>query len=132
MHKNLSYIGLGLILAKIRFDVSLERQRNGHGWRCNRRIRFLNLNHNQRLAMEIWAEEHDLKLNKNGIKDIEKWILALDAYEYLIQNQKGLMRMKYVIDNPMPVSKQGSTWEEFVLWAKAWDEYNASLDSNLI
>lgn len=127
MSKYLNYIGLGLVLAKIRFDVSIERQQNGHTFRCNRRIRFLNLSEKQQAMIGLWAEEYDLPLVTIRFKDIQNWISALSAYRDLIDNQRGLKRMEYVIEHPIPTSKHGKTWDDFIVWVKGWDDFNTMM-----
>ena len=124
-------IGLGLILAKINFNVGLKRVASGHGFKITRYITFSAHTPQQYNAMWIWADENDLPglvYNKNRIgkiRDIQFWLDAFEPYTDLLKHKGNYERMTWVFENPMPRAYE--SYDTFLKWAAEWDSKNAEL-----
>ena len=122
-------IGLGLILAKINFNVGIKKVASGHGFQIVRSMTFSAYTPEQYNAMWIWADENDLPglvYNKNyigKIRDIQLWMNALEPYVDLLKRKGNYERMTWVIENPMPGAHESH--DTFLNWAVEWDLKNA-------
>jgi hypothetical protein len=124
----LSDIGLGVILASIRFNVALKSVFSGFGFRVVRSIAFSRLTPAQEKSIQLWANEHDLPiegLRIGKIDDIHLWLDALEIYKDMITHQAGYERMIWLRENPLP--KASADYETFLKWAHDWDAKNDEL-----
>ena len=122
-------IGLGLILAKINFNVGLRGISWGHGFKITRSITFSKYTPKQGQAAWLWMQENDLpsviERRVGTIDDIELWMDALEPYIDLLTNKKNYERMSWVLENPMP--KAHESFDTFLEWAAQWDNLNDEL-----
>tara|TARA_R100000808_G_scaffold9858_1_gene26756 strand:+ start:9508 stop:9921 length:414 start_codon:yes stop_codon:yes gene_type:complete len=131
-------IGLGLILAKINFNVGIKQVASGHGFKITRHITFSAHTPQQWIAMWTWAEENDLpglaysnwvdKRRIGKIRDIQFWLDALEPYTDLLKHKGNYERMAWVIENPVPRAHE--SYDTFLKWAAEWDSKNAEFGLN--
>tara|TARA_R110001583_G_scaffold26840_8_gene96454 strand:- start:515 stop:901 length:387 start_codon:yes stop_codon:yes gene_type:complete len=119
-------IGLGLILAKINFNVGIKAVASGHGFKIVRSMTFSTHTPQQWQAMQVWTVENDLptvvdrRLGTMG--GISEWMDALEPYIDLLKHKGNYERMVWVFENPMP--KANEPYDTFLKWAAEWDEQN--------
>jgi len=119
-------MGLGIIIGKIRFCVTPKKMYYGHGYKIHKHLYFNKCTETEVRLIQLWAEENDLlwqhKKRIGKRKDIELWLDALSPYEDLLTDQKGLTRIKWVFENPIPHAS--FPFDSFLEWASAWDALN--------
>ena len=115
MSDSLKYMGLGIVIAKARFRVRIDTQKHGFGFIRKWYIHIDNLHDGERKLVKIWADDEDIRFTTNRMykkDDILAWLDALSPYEELLHDQRGLARLNWMLENPMP--KSSDTWEEFL------------------
>lgn len=131
---SLGNIGLGLILAKINFNVGIKGVHSGHGYQMTRSITFRAKSPDQEKAAQVWAEEMELPVIVNQclgrIDDIRLWLDALSPYTDLLTNKKNYERMMWALENPMP--KAHEPFDSFLEWAALWDAKNEEFEISYI
>jgi hypothetical protein len=131
MSETMRNIGLGIILMKVRFSVSVAKVYNGFGFTTAMYVEMKNMTDHQRLAIQLWCDENDLpvKYRANRKDEIKAWVEALAPYESLLHDRSGYERTKWVLANPMPKSKSDE-WSDFYEWVQRWDDYNENGELN--
>jgi len=131
MSDSLKFMGLGIIIAKARFRVRVQSQETGFGFIRKWYIHIDNLHEGEMKLVKLWADDNDLRFKTNRLyktDDIIAWIDALEPYRELLHDQRGLERLEWVMDNPMPMyAMVNQTWEDFIAWAEEWDKFNEGL-----
>ena len=103
MSETMRNIGLGIILMKVRFSVSVAKVHNGFGFTTAMYVEMKNMTDHQRLAIQLWCDENDLPVKYRA----NKWVLA----------------------NPIPTSKRDE-WTDFYDWVQLWDDFNENGELN--
>lgn len=131
MSETMRSVGLGIIIVKVRFQVSVSKVTWGFGFRTNMYVDLGEMNEHQRLAMQLWCDENDLLLQSRvQEKDaLKAWVDALTPYETLLCDTRGWERMKWMMATPMPQARSKS-WNDFYEWAEQWDNLNDGLKPN--
>ena len=125
-------IGLGVVLTKMRFSVSVSKVHYGHGFRVEKYIQ-IDVKNSRRAIVELFCMENKLTL-KYRIKkkaDIQAWMDAIASYDMFIEDKNGYERMKWILDNPMPRANKNKSLDEFYDWVKKWDDYNLILRNDI-
>lgn len=128
MSDSLKYMGLGIVIAKARFRVRIDTQKHGFGFIRKWYIHIDNLHDGERKLVKIWTDDVGIRFTTNRMykkDDILAWLDALSPYEELLHDQRGLARLNWMLENPMP--KSSDTWEEFLAWVERWDAFNEGL-----
>ena len=88
------------------------------------------MNEHQRLAIQLWCDENDLPVKYRAKRkdEVKAWLNALAPYESLLHDRQGYERAKWVLANPMPLSRGNASWSNFYEWAERWDNFNDSID----
>ena len=130
MSETMRNIGLGIILMKVRSSVSVAKVHNGFGFTTAMYVEMKNMTDHQRLAIQLWCDEHDLpvKYRAKRMSEVEAWVEALAPYESLLHDRRGYERTKWVLANPMPSARGDASWSDFYDWAERWDNYNEGLE----
>ena len=117
-------IGLGIFLAGVRFRVKMERYKYGFGIRARHMI-DLTLNASQKMFVEIWLDSIGMKYQATYSKknDIQKILGAIENYKEALTDKKGLRRVLWLIDNPIPNPKTANA-SDFGKWVIDWDNQN--------
>ena len=131
MSETMRNIGLGIILMKVRFSVSVAKVHNGFGFTTAMYVEMKNMTDHQRLAIQLWCNEHDLpvKYRAKRMSEVEAWVEALAPYESLLHDRRGYERTKWVLANPIPTSKRDE-WTDFYDWVQLWDDFNENGELN--
>ena len=125
-------IGLGVVLTKMRFSVSVSKVHYGYGFRVEKYIQ-IDVKDSRRAIVELFCMENNLTL-KYRIKketDIQAWMDAIASYDMFIEDKNGYERMKWILDNPMPRANKNKSLDEFYDWVKKWDDYNLILRNDI-
>lgn len=133
---NVAYIGLGLILNKIRYHTVVAIRKGGYGYRARCYITRIKCSDEQLKCMEVWANMHGLTLmNSTKIEnkeDLGKWLDVLEPYIHLLDSdmRKGYLKVKWMHENPLPLIPKNMHryWNQFYDWVRAWDAYNEEID----
>tara|TARA_R100000458_G_scaffold40915_1_gene38499 strand:+ start:1754 stop:2140 length:387 start_codon:yes stop_codon:yes gene_type:complete len=120
-------IGLGIFLASARFKVKMENYRYGFGIRARHMIE-LTLNASQKMFIEIWLDTIDMKYQRtfSKKKDIQTILNAIDDFIDALTDKKGLRKVKWLMDNPIPNPNNANT-NDFADWVNDWDAKNEGL-----
>tara|TARA_R100001198_G_C5228609_1_gene208491 strand:+ start:539 stop:928 length:390 start_codon:yes stop_codon:yes gene_type:complete len=120
-------IGLGIFLAGVRFRVKMERYKYGFGIRARHMI-DLTLNASQKMFVEIWLDSIGMKYQATYSKknDIQKILGAIENYKEALTDKKGLRKVLWLIDNPIPYTGVADA-NDFESWVTAWDAENEGL-----
>ena len=130
MSETMRNIGLGIILMKVRFSVSVAQSNWGFGFRTAMYVEMKNMTDHQQLAIQLWCDEHDLpvKYRAKRIGEVKAWVEALAPYETLLHDRHGYERTKWMLANPMPSARGNISWTDFYDWVQLWDNYNEGLE----
>jgi len=132
MSETMRNIGLGIILMKVRFSVSVPQSNWGFGFRTAMYVEMKNMTDHQRLAIQLWCDEHDLpvKYRAKRIGEVKAWVEALAPYETLLHDRHGYERTKWMLANPMPSARGNISWTDFYDWVQLWDDFNENGELN--
>ena len=133
MSKHLMDIGLGVVLTKMRFSVSVSKVHYGYGFRVEKYIQ-INIQDSQTKAIvQLFCDENKLTLKYRVKKkaDIQAWIDAIAPYDMFIEDRNGYERMKWILDNPMPRANKNTSLDNFYDWVEKWDNYNLILENSI-
>lgn len=124
MSDTLKNIGLGILLSKIRFSVSVSKVHFGFGFRVDKYIQLDIQDDNTKAVVKLWCDENNLtiKYRTKSHADILKWLSAIEPYAELLHDKKGYNRMLWVIDNPIPRANPSTPTNVFYDWVKKWDD----------
>ena len=130
MSETMRNIGLGIIIMKVRFSVSVAEVKWGFGFKTALYVELKNMNEHQRLAIQLWCDENDLPVKYRAKRkdEVKAWVEALTPYESLLSDRRGYERTKWVLANPMPPARGNASWNDFYDWAERWDNFNDGLD----
>tara|TARA_R110001592_G_scaffold346138_1_gene638466 strand:- start:7004 stop:7405 length:402 start_codon:yes stop_codon:yes gene_type:complete len=133
MSEHLKSIGLGIILSKMRFSVSVSKVHYGYGFRVEKYIQIDVQDSRIKAIIQLFCDENKLTLKYRVKKetDIQAWMDSIEAYEYFIDDDVGYQRMKWILDNPMPRANKNKSLDEFYDWVKKWDDYNLILRNDI-
>ena len=129
MSETMKNIGLGIIIMKVRFSVSVGKTNSGFGFKTVLYVGLKNMTDHQRLAIQLWCDEHDLPVKYRASRkdEIKAWVEALAPYESLLHDRRGYERTKWVLANPIPISKRDEL-SDLYEWVERWDIYNEGLE----
>ena len=132
MSKHLADIGLGVVLTKMRFSVSVSKVHYGHGFRVEKYIQ-IDVKNSCRAIVELFCTDNNLTLKYRVKKktDIQAWMDVIAPYDMFIEDKDGYERMKWILDNPMPRANKNKSLDEFYDWVKKWDDYNLILRNDI-
>ena len=132
MSETMRNIGLGIILMKVRFSVSVAQSNWGFGFRTAMYVEMKNMTDRQQLAIQLWCDEHDLpvKYRAKRIGEVKAWVEALAPYETLLHDRHGYERTKWMLANPMPSARGNISWTDFYDWVQLWDDFNENGELN--
>jgi hypothetical protein len=133
MSKHLMDIGLGVVLTKMRFSVSVSKVHYGYGFRVEKYIQIDVHDSHTKAIIQLFCDENKLTLKYRVKKeaDIQAWIDAITQYDMFIEDKYGYERMKWILENPMPRANKNKSLDEFYDWVKKWDDYNLILRNDI-
>ena len=122
-------IGIGFLCSDLKFHVSVQKSATAAcGYRINRFVKLRsNIKQHQKNTKNMFSvlsailEKVDLPLQQKytdgrSVRKLMDFISESGMSNYL-SDRDGFLMMEWVIDNPPP-----STFDEFVEWAKLYDE----------
>ena len=112
-------VGLGIVLAKLRFHVHMEKTHVGIGFRLRRKIFIKFSSDNEEKLVRLFTTSNNLPaLPVSSKKNIQEWMDVIAFYGgNLLSNYMQYDKMLFTIENPMPTKSM----EAFVEWAEKYD-----------
>ncbi len=141
---NLEQIGLGMLLTKIDYIVTVARTPFAYGFRVRTLARFRKCTESQRKCIDLWALSQGMDFTGRkqvGGKMLDQLIETLEPFYSLMNpnDVNGIKKILWMRENPMPrVSykedgtrrsrKIGKNWKKFMYWVEAWDAFCEGLE----